>query len=248
MSKEKECEIIRDLLPLYADDVCSERSAQLIEEHLQNCPECSAMLEKLRTHEIETDLREEKEQVIEYQAKRFKRRSTTVGSVVSALFMIPVVVCLIVNLATGAPLGWFFIVLAGLAVAASLVIVPLMMPENKLFWTFCAFTLALLLLLAVTCFYSHGDWFFTAASAVVFGLSVCFLPFVVRAKPVREMIGSFSRPLLVLAVDVILFANMMNMISLHSKSIVTTGLVLAGCAAGGWLLYSAITEKRGEAK
>ena len=244
----KDCEVIRDLLPLYADDVCSGRSRELIEEHLQECPDCSAMLEKLRTHEIETDLQEEKEQVIEYQAKRFRRRSATVGSVVSGLFMIPVVVCLIVNLASGSPLGWFFIVLAGLAVAASLVIVPLMMPENKLFWTFCAFTMSLLLLLGVTCFYSHGNWFFTAASAVLFGLSALFLPFLIRAKPVREMIGDFNRPLLVLAVDVILFANMMNMISLWTKSIFTTALILLGCAAGGWLLYAAVTEKRGEEK
>jgi hypothetical protein len=245
----KHCEVIRDLLPLYADDVCSETSRELIEKHIQECPECSAMLEKLRAHEIETDLREEREQVMEYQAKRFRRRSAAVGSVVSGLFMIPVLVCLIVNLASGSPLGWFFIVLAGLAVAASLVIVPLMMPENKLFWTFCAFTVSLLLLLAVTCFYSHGNWFFLAGSAVLFGLSVLFLPFVVRAKPVRGMIGSFSRPLLIIAVDVILFANMMNMISLHSKSFLTTGLVLAGCIAGGWLLYSAIREKKeGETK
>ena len=206
------------------------------------------MLEQLRTHEIEEGLREEKEQVIEYQAKRFRRRSATVGSVISGLFMIPVVVCLIVNLASGSPLGWFFIVLAALAVAASLVIVPLMMPQDKLFWTFCTFTMSLLLLLAVTCFYSHGNWFFIAASAVLFGLAVLFGPFVVRAKPVRELIGSFSRPLLVLAVDVILFANMMNMISLYTKSIFTTVPILLGCAAGGWLLYSAIDEKKGEAK
>ena len=244
----KDCEVIRDLLPLYADDVCSDRSRELIEEHLQECPDCSAMLEKLRTHEIETDLQEEKEQVIEYQAKRFRRRSATVGSVVSGLFMIPVVVCLIVNLASGSPLGWFFIVLAGLAVAASLVVVPLMVPENKLFWTFCCFTMSLLLLLGVTCFYSHGNWFFTAASAVLFGLAVIFGPFLVRAKPVRERIGSFSRPLLVISVDVILFANMMNMISLWTKSIFTTILVLLLCAAGGWLLYNAIEEKRGETK
>ena len=244
----KECEVIRDLLPLYADDVCSETSRRLIEEHLQECPDCAAMLEKLRASEIETNLREEKEQVIGEQAKRFRRRSATVGSAVSGLFMIPVVVCLIVNLASGSPLGWFFIVLAGLAVAASLIIVPLMMPENKLFWTFCAFTMSLLLLLAVCCFYTHGNWFFTAASAVLFGLSVLFLPFVVRAKPVREMIGSFNRTMLVLAVDVILFANMMNMISLWSKSIFTTILILLLCAAGGWLLYSAIEEKRGETK
>ena len=206
------------------------------------------MLEKLRSHEIETDLQEEKEQVIEYQAKRFRRRSATVGSVVSGIFMIPVVVCLIVNLVSGSPLGWFFIVLAGLAVAASLVVVPLMVPENKLFWTFCCFTMSLLLLLGVTCFYSHGNWFFTAASAVLFGLAVFFGPFLVRARPVRERIGSFSRPLLVISVDVILFANMMNMISLWTKSIFTTILVLLLCAAGGWLLYNAIEEKRGETK
>ncbi|MBR2660472.1 MAG: zf-HC2 domain-containing protein [Clostridia bacterium] len=238
------CEVIRDLLPLYADEVCSERSRELIEEHLRECPECSAMLEQLRTHEIEEGLREEKEQVIEHQAKNFRRRSATIGSVISGIFMIPVVVCLIVNLASGSPLGWFFIVLAALAVAASLIIVPLMMPQDKLFWTFCTFTMSLLLLLAVTCFYSRGSWFFLAASTVLFGLSVVFGPFVVRAKPVRELIGGFSRPLLVLAMDVILFANMMNMISLYSKSVFTTILILLGCAAGGWLLYSVIDEKK----
>ena len=243
-----ECEVIRDLLPLYADDVCSDGSKKLVEEHLPECPDCSALLESLRSQEIEKGLQEEKDQVIKYQAKRFKRRSATVGSTVSGVFMIPVLVCLIVNLASGSPLGWFFVVLGGLAVAASLIIVPLMVPQSKLFWTFCAFTLSLLLLLAICNFYTHGHWFFTAASAVLFGLSVLFLPFVVKAKPVRELIGDFSRPLLVIAVDVILFANMMNMISLRTKSIFTTILILLVCAAGGWLLYSAVKEKRGETK
>ena len=43
----KDCEVIRDLLPLYADEVCSETSRRLIEEHLRECPECSGELEKL---------------------------------------------------------------------------------------------------------------------------------------------------------------------------------------------------------
>ena len=162
--------------------------------------------------------------------------------------MIPILVCFIVNLASGAPLGWFFVVLGGLAVAASLIIVPLMVPKNKLFWTFCAFSLSVLLLLAIICYYSGANWFFTVASAVVFGLAVVFLPFAVRSEPVRELLGDFSRPLAVIAVDVILFANMMNMISLHSKSIIKTGKVLVMCIAGAWLLVSAIKEKKGEAK
>lgn len=244
----KECEVIRDLLPLYADEVCSDTSRGLIEKHLRECPDCSAMLEKLRSHEIESGLREEKEEVIGEQARRFRRRSAAVGSVIAGILMIPVVVCLIVNLATGAGLSWFFIVLGALAVAASLIVVPLMMPENKLFWTFCAFTASLVLLLGIVCFTTGGNWFFTAASAVLFGLSLVFLPFAVRAEPARRLIGGFNRTLLVVAVDVILFTNMMNMISLWSKSFLKTIMVVLLCAAGCWLLYSAIREKRGEMK
>ena len=241
-----DCEVIRDLLPLYADDICSDKSRNMIEEHLSECPECSGMLEKLRANEIEEGLKEEKDNVIAYQAKRFKRRSTTVGSVISALFMVPILVCLIVNITTGHGLDWFYVVLAGLAVAASLIIVPITVAEDKLFWTFCAFTLSVLFLLGVTCFYTHGNWFFTAASAVLFGLSVLFLPFVIRAKPVKAMIGDFSKTVTVVAVDVILFANMMNMISLWTKSIFRTAFILLLCAAGGWLLVNAINAKKGE--
>ena len=240
-----DCEVIRDLLPLFADEVCSEGSRRVITEHLEHCPECRGMLEKLRANEIESGLRKEKEQVIEYQSRRFKRRSAAVGSVVAGLFMIPVLVCLIVNLATGHALDWFFVVLGGLAVAASLIVVPLMVPEDKLFWTFCAFTASLVLLLAVTCFHVRGSWFFTASSAALFGLSVVFLPFVLKARPMRTLLGGFSRPLAAISVDLILFANMMNMITLRSKSILVTLVMLLLCAAGAWLLYSLINEKRG---
>ena len=36
----KDCEIIRDLLPLYVDDVCSTETKELVEKHLKNCNEC----------------------------------------------------------------------------------------------------------------------------------------------------------------------------------------------------------------
>ncbi len=37
------CEVIQDLLPLYIDEVCSEESQKVIEEHLQECPKCKAI-------------------------------------------------------------------------------------------------------------------------------------------------------------------------------------------------------------
>lgn len=37
------CHIIRDLLPLYIDGVCSRESAELVEEHLASCEACAAV-------------------------------------------------------------------------------------------------------------------------------------------------------------------------------------------------------------
>lgn len=46
------CELIRDLLPLYHDGVCSEVSTTLVAEHLKDCEHCSGLL-KLIDAEIE---------------------------------------------------------------------------------------------------------------------------------------------------------------------------------------------------
>ena len=42
------CDIVRDLLPLYVDGVCSQESAKLVEEHLTDCQSCRELLDKLR--------------------------------------------------------------------------------------------------------------------------------------------------------------------------------------------------------
>ncbi len=240
-----DCSVVRDLLPLYADDVCSDASRQIVDEHLKDCADCAAELKRLKASEIESGLQDERNEVIRYQAKRFRNRSAAVGSVIAGIFAVPILVCLIVNLASGAALDWFLIVLSALAVAGSLIIVPLIAPQDKLFWMFCAFCVSLMILLEVCCEYSGGDWFFTAASASLFGLAVVFLPFVIRAKPVQKWIGGCHKGLLVVAVDVILFTNMMNMISLRTKGLVSTLTIALLCLAGIGLIVKVIKEKRG---
>ena len=47
------CNVIRDLLPLYADQICSEESRGLVEEHLTDCSDCSTLLQKMYSTEIE---------------------------------------------------------------------------------------------------------------------------------------------------------------------------------------------------
>lgn len=41
------CDVIKDLLPLYKDRVCSEKSMDLVEEHLPECEDCRKYLEAM---------------------------------------------------------------------------------------------------------------------------------------------------------------------------------------------------------
>ena len=224
----KECEIIRDLLPLYADSACSASSREIIDEHLKACPGCTAYLRDIRDSEAESALKAEKALVIQNQARRFKRRSAVAGSVISALFMIPILVCLIVNLTSGRTLE---------------IVVPLTVEQDKLFWTFCAFCVSLIILLAVCALYTRGSWFFVAASASLFGLSVIFLPFVIKARPLRPWVRSHNKTWLVLAVDLILFGNMMNVISWHQKGFGFTMLIAVLIVAALGVLVTKILLK-----
>ncbi len=226
------CNVIRDLLSLYADDVCSKESRELVDEHLAECPACAEELARIRESEIESHLAAEKEDVLRFQKKQFGRRSAAVGSATAWVLMIPVLICLFLNGMTGGGIGLFLVVLSALSVAASLIVVPIMAPESKLFWTFCAFTAALMILLAVTCLYTRGNWFFVAASAVLFGLSVVFLPFVIRAKPIREYVPG-RKALTVVCVDIALFFLMMECIQIHNYGLgFWRGALLVGILLG----------------
>lgn len=236
------CNIIRDLLPLYADEACSEESRLMVDEHLRECADCAEVLERLKRSEIEDDLKSEKADVIQYGAKKFRKRSATVGSAVSGAFMIPILACLVINLTSGASMGWFYIMLASLAVAASLILVPIFVPRDKAFWMFCSFCASLMLLLAVTCLVSRGTWFWVAASASLFGLGVAFLPFVVRAKPLQKWIGDSNKALLVIATDLVLFLNMMNTIRMNASRGGSI-LMFVGTAAGAALVVLELMRK-----
>lgn len=213
------CDLISDLLPLYIDKACSKASADAVEEHLSECESCSRLYKDMQSSdgEIEKEIIKERDEVLVKQAKYFKRRSAVAGGVIGAIFSLPILICLIVNLATGAGLTWFFIVLTAMFIPASLTVVPLMMPENKGLWTLGSFTASLITLLGVCCIYSGGSWFFTAASAVLFGLSIPFMPAVVNAKPVAKRLGN-KKALTVFAVYTLTFILMMLCIGIRSGS------------------------------
>ena len=240
-----DCDVIRDMLPLYADRACSEKSREMVEEHLQECLDCRNLVSMLLDTRIETELQTEKESVLAYGARQFRRRSAIVGSAVSGSLTIPVLICLAAGLFVRPSLSWISVVMAGICVLASLVAVPLLVREDKLFWTFCAFCASLILLLGVTCAYSHGDWFGVSASAVLFGLSLIFLPFLIRARPVKKLIGNSNRLLIILGVDFALFFNLLNMIDSHGRATLSSFLFAVGSVGGiACVIYAIIQNRR----
>lgn len=184
--KVYDCGMIQDLLPLYQDEVCSAASRTAVEKHLKECDTCRTVAEKLRNTHFDERMIQEKNGVLKKHAKQERRKTVTIGIGMAGILMIPVIVCLICNIAVGHGLDWFFIVLASLLLTASLTVLPMLVYKNRVLWTLGGFVTSLMLLLLVICIYTRGNWFFLAVIPVIFGLSVLFMPYVIRTIHLPE--------------------------------------------------------------
>ena len=66
-----ECSIVKDLLPLYVEDMVSEETAQYVSDHLNSCADCKAEYDALKSDSPLTNI-EKKPDVNTEQAKSFK--------------------------------------------------------------------------------------------------------------------------------------------------------------------------------
>ena len=73
-----ECDIVLDLLPLYAEGLLRERSRVLVEEHLEGCPACRAALAELKAPEVAVE--GHVEPLKEFR-RRFRRHTFTVAAI-----------------------------------------------------------------------------------------------------------------------------------------------------------------------
>lgn len=95
--------------------------------------------------------------------------------------------CLLGNLLAQHTVSWFWIVLTSELMVASLTLLPALVPEGKRgVASLGGFTGSLLLLLLAGCLYTGGDWFWMASVSVLFGMSLVFLPLVLRTLPLPK--------------------------------------------------------------
>ena len=234
------CEIVQDILPLYVDEICSPSSREFIEEHIAECEKCSVTLDNLKRNTIDNSIINEKNTVLDKHFKKTRRTSFTVGIAAAMILMIPVLVTFIVNLATGHALTWFFIVLTSLFVVASVTVVPLVVVRNRFLYTSLGFVGTLLLLLATCCIYTHGRWFFIAATSVLLFFSTVFLPIIAKDYFSNEIFWKKHKGLLVFLSDTVLLYMLIVFVNVFNKNRNTWFPSLAittVCVLSAWIFF-----------
>ena len=87
---KKECSIIRDMLPLYFENMVSEDTAEFVKKHIENCPDCAAELKAMKTgkeiSEAEPSKRESDAKVITAVKKKIAKKIVKTVAVVCLAF------------------------------------------------------------------------------------------------------------------------------------------------------------------
>ncbi len=92
------CEIIRDLIPLYAFDDCSPDSRAAVENHLQSCPECSRYLAEMRLPQESPEPEQEtarEARAVRHGMRKLRRRWA--ASILAVLSLIPLAVLILLG-------------------------------------------------------------------------------------------------------------------------------------------------------
>lgn len=80
------CDIIRDLLPLYKDGVCSDESKKAVNEHLENCENCKAEFDLMNTEILSDGTEIKKDSVLNaavFARKKIKSKAFIKGCVIA---------------------------------------------------------------------------------------------------------------------------------------------------------------------
>lgn len=79
------CEVVKDLLPLYVDDVLSSDSRALVEEHLKTCSECANLCNNLKSDDSFALTKNENDKAAIKKIKKKIQTKRIVTALVSAL-------------------------------------------------------------------------------------------------------------------------------------------------------------------
>ena len=92
--KNSECSIVRDILPLYVENIISNDTKQFVDEHLSQCAECKKELELLKTNiTVEKNYQDTKTSIevmkkIGWNIKKKRLFTAIISAVISAILVV----------------------------------------------------------------------------------------------------------------------------------------------------------------
>lgn len=128
MSKQINCEIIRDLLPGYAEGLTSEASNREVENHLNNCAECMKYYKQMNS-DINIESEEHTDKIKD--AFRRTKRMYVLNGVFWTMCILSILIPVVVDFCVNKYLSWSYIVLGGCIVGYSFVRILIFNKENK---------------------------------------------------------------------------------------------------------------------
>ena len=90
---KNECNVVRDILPLFLENMVSDETAEAIKEHFEVCPECASEFEALK---MGKKIEKVSPEIVDFEAevlksiknirKKLRKKVFRVGSVIAAVF------------------------------------------------------------------------------------------------------------------------------------------------------------------
>ena len=95
----KECNIVRDLLPIYADKATSQESDDFVKHHLSWCPSCQKYYKSVTNRDLfaRTFVAPPRSQLSHYEeiAKKLKRRTLIKRTIITGAFIGAAIFCIV---------------------------------------------------------------------------------------------------------------------------------------------------------
>ena len=88
MKNKLPCEVVRDLLPSYVDELTCEVTNEMVSEHMSGCAECKSVLAAMQTKDVDDGQKIEEEKEIDFLKKtRSRTRRIVIGSIAAAFLL-----------------------------------------------------------------------------------------------------------------------------------------------------------------
>lgn len=91
MSNKIPCEMIQDLFPSYIEELTSDVSNQLIEEHMEDCVNCRQVLKRMKDPAVEAEDDGNQKEIDFLKKEKKKRKHLMIGSFLGALLLAGIV-------------------------------------------------------------------------------------------------------------------------------------------------------------